>query len=285
MITQMLFSAVAHQFVRSLDTAYAHRSNARLSDNTRRLYSAYARRAAESLGAVPLMGLTALHVRDYIMELKGQDLSPATIVGHFHVLKSVVESLRDEMGEPLVQRKFNLDFIGLPTVRVTQQSAPCATRLDVEKALAAGGEVGRLVALLAGTGLRISEALNIGRGHVYDPAAGTITVAAGKTDAAARVVCLPQELMRYCGSDAHFTLAQPRFRDKLRALGLPPFHAYRRFRATHCRSMRMIESILKSQLGHSKRGDVTSLYDRSAENFELVRNEVQRVGMGFVIPQ
>jgi hypothetical protein len=43
----------------------------------------------------------------------------------------------------------------------------------------------------------------------------------------------------------------------------------------------MSESVLKSQLGHSLNGDITNLYDRSAQDAQFVRAEVERVGLGF----
>jgi hypothetical protein len=70
MTTQMQFAEVARQFVAGLDTAYAHRSSDRLSENTRRLYSRYAYRAAAMLGKVPLTQINAQHVRDYVETLR-----------------------------------------------------------------------------------------------------------------------------------------------------------------------------------------------------------------------
>jgi integrase len=74
----------------------------------------------------------------------------------------------------------------------------------------------------------------------------------------------------------------PTIYDALNRLGLPKCHAYRRFRATHCRTARMSEAVLKAQLGHADR-DITSRYDRSVQDAQFVRAEVERVGLGFSI--
>jgi integrase len=292
MTTQMPFTEVARQFVAGLDNAYAHRSSDRLSDNTRRLYSRYAFRAAATLGNVPLTQITAQHVRDYVDALKREELAPASIQGHFQVLKSIVESVRDGQGNPLVASRWNLDYVGLPTVKAAQQNAPCASRSDVERAIAAGGELARLVAFLAATGLRIGEALSltIGEGvNCYEPATGVIHVREGKTDAAARKVYLTESLRVFVNAQMGewgsrlFPVRLQTIYTNLKRLGLPPCHAYRRFRATHCRAAHMVETVLKSQLGHALGGDITSRYDKSAQDLEFVKSEVERVGLGFSI--
>jgi integrase len=286
------FSEVSNQFIASLDTAYAHRSSEPLSNNTRKLYSNCANRAAASLGSLALADVNAIQVRGYIAELKRESLKPATIVAHYTVLKKILEFPKDDCGNPLIKRSLNLGFIGLPTIKTAEQKAPCADSRDIERAIVQGEEIGPLVALAAGTGLRISEilSLSIGSGtNYYDPTNALIRIQDGKTAAASRGIYLPAALndllSEFAGARTGplFRSTKDQLYHRCRALGLPPFHAYRRYRTVHCRRSGLSEQILKYQLGHSSR-DITDRYaTRLVDDVAHVRAEIERVGLGFAL--
>jgi Phage integrase family len=94
------------------------------------------------------------------MSLAG--LSPQTIVTHSKVVKMVVASAVNAEGEEVYPRKWNHNFIGMPIVDPTKQHRPTVTQAGLQGILAAvKPRYTVLVALLAGTGLRIGEALGL----------------------------------------------------------------------------------------------------------------------------
>ena len=78
-------------------------------------------------------------------------------------------------------------------------------------------------------------------------------------------------------------------------LGIPGFHSARRWRVSHLKMTRTPDSLLKSWIGHAhcnqswesdNRGnDVTAIYDKSAADKEWRREVVNRVGIGFELPE
>jgi integrase len=113
-----------------------------------------------NLAEKPLVDVTYGTLRDLIGKLTDAGLAPASIIGHVQVVKLVVASAVDDDGEQLYPRKWNHDFIGLPIVRKEEQHRPTVTATEVEEILAsAKRRYAVLFALLAGSGLRIGEAL------------------------------------------------------------------------------------------------------------------------------
>ena len=89
-------------------------------------------------------------------------LSPQTIVTHSKVVKMVVASAVNAEGEEVYPRKWNHNFVGMPIVDPTKQHRPTVTQAELQGILAAiKPRYTVLVALLAGTGLRIGEALGL----------------------------------------------------------------------------------------------------------------------------
>jgi integrase len=288
-LVNVSFAEVANQFISGLNNQFAHRSSKGLAHNTRRLYARYASRASQSLGPLPLTDVNAFEVKKYIAELKRENLADTSIVSHFQVLRSVVESVRDDYGNPVANAKFNLSFVGLPIVHADKLRAPIASTGDIEKAISLGGEFGCLIALLAGTGLRISEAISLtvnGTGNRYEPAQSRIIILQGKTDAAARTVPLHTTLndrlakLAVGRTGRLFKGSESRFRHLIAKHRLAPFHGYRRFRATHLRRSNMNEEILKYLLGHARTG-ITDRYSRLSQDMQFVRTEVERAGLGW----
>lgn len=101
--------------------------------------------------------------------------SPKTMRNYIQVVKMVVASAVDKEGERLHPRQWNHEFIDLPLV--TEQRRPGLTAEEVATIVsAAEGQLRVLYSLLAGTGLRIGEALAL---EVADISGSVITVRQG----------------------------------------------------------------------------------------------------------
>ena len=167
--------------------------------------------------------------------------------------------------------------------------------------------------MLAGSGLRISEALSV---HVYgnekqtswDKDSGAISVKSSiyrgieynrvKTQAATRVVDLDPRLNEMIASFVaanDIQTGQYLFQsrdggpmnlktatDRLKKHGIKGFHAFRRFRATTLREAGVKEEIIRYWLGWADQ-TISDRYSKLAENVELRKQLASRAGLGFDI--
>jgi integrase len=242
-------------------------------------------------------------LRELVDQMAAAGLSPQTIVTHSKVVKMVVASAVDSDGDQIYPRKWNHDFIGLPIIRKELQRRPTLTETEVTEVLAsAKGRYAALFAVLAGTGLRIGEALglkstdlvsdcrvlhvrrSIWQGQEQEP----------KTPNAVRVVDIPEPLARLlqdhvAGRTGYLFAAKSgrplQQRNVLRALHATGkkigFHAFRRFRTETLRRARVPEDLTRLWLGHSKQ-TVTDFYASGLEKDEAWRREwCERAGLGF----
>jgi integrase len=160
-----------------------------------------------------------------------------------------------------------------------------------------------LIALLAGSGMRVGEALAIGMpgGNVWDPAAATITVQATlvrrhtlqsnpKTEAGNRVVDLHPELNALLRSlfpvltSRMFTASIDVYARRLKALGIQGFHSMRRFRITHQKLSNVPDTIIKFSAGHAA-SDITERYTKVGSQVDARRQWANDAGLGFSISQ
>src|SRR5277367_1900821 len=89
-------------------------------------------------------------------------LSAQSVVNYTKVVKMVVASAINAEGEQLYPLKWNHDFIGMPILKREEQRRPTLTEAELGEVLASTNKrYGVLFALLAGTGLRIGEALGL----------------------------------------------------------------------------------------------------------------------------
>jgi hypothetical protein len=88
-------------------------------------------------------------LRQFVEVLSAAGLAPKTIVNVVTVVKLVVASAVDEEGDQLHPRVWNHEFIQLPLVIKEKQNRPTITET----------EISALLKNVAGTGLRIGEAL------------------------------------------------------------------------------------------------------------------------------
>src|SRR5258708_29795275 len=113
------------------------------------------------LGNLELSQIENGTLRTFVETLTKKGMSASAINGVVGLVKEVVASARDSVsGARLYPRTWDNEFIDAPIVNPKSQSAPVATPEGVQKAISrASGQEKALYALLAGTGLRIGEAL------------------------------------------------------------------------------------------------------------------------------
>jgi len=123
----------------------------------------------EIIGETPLADIKNEVAKQLVIKMRAANLSDKTIVNYIHVLQSVIASVVNDEGEQVHTRTWNAHFIGLPVVNPKKQNRPTRTAKEIEKILAAvAGRYRVLYALLAGSGLRIGEALAIRLGPLSD---------------------------------------------------------------------------------------------------------------------
>lgn len=258
-----------------------------------------------NLGDNPLSDVSNRALRDLIGLLTDAGQSPATIIGHVQVVKMVVASAVDDEGEQLYPRKWNHDFIQLPIVRKENQRRPTITAPEIELVLAnTKRRYAVLFALLAGSGLRIGEALAL---KTFDLAADCRVLHVRrsiwhareqepKTPNAIRDVDLAEPLAQLLrehifgrtgyvfATDNGTPLGQRNALRSLHATGKKiGFHAFRRFRTEVLRRSRVPEDLVKLWLGHSKT-TVTDFYADGLRNDIAWRSEwCERAGLGFSV--
>lgn len=281
---------------------------------TLRAFGAYVRRL------LPIIGLgTELATFDngamkcLVTSLVAEKLSSKTVVEMVGTVKQIVGSATDDNGNQLFPRTWNSKFIDVP--QIGKQKQPCAAKEDVERAIknASSHQERLFYALLAGSGLRVAEALAI---HVagtddqtsWTESTSTISVRSSiyrgkeqnrvKTPAAIRTVDLDPRLNTAIARFVSESGIQPgaflfqsntgrvmylqTARVRLKKRGIPGFHSFRRFRITRLRELGVPEDILRFWSAHAGQG-ITDRYSKLAENAELRRQWAQRAGLGFDI--
>lgn len=256
-----------------------------------------------NLGDMNLADVGNGALKGLIEKMVSAGLSAQTIVNYTKVVKMVVASAVSDEGEEIYPRKWNHNFVGMPILKREEQHRPTVTEAELGEILASTSERWAvLFALLAGTGLRIGEALalkptdlsddcrvlhvirSIWHGQEQDP----------KTPNAVRVVDIAEplaELLRECvASKSEYLFAAKggrplQQRNVIRALHATGkkvgLHAFRRFRTETLRRARAPEDLIRLWLGHSKQ-TVTDFYAAGLEKDEAWRREwCERVGLGF----
>jgi integrase len=269
----------------------------------------------QRIGTTILADIKNEVAKQLVTQMKAAKLADKTIVGYFQVVRAVVASAVSSEGEQLHARNWNFHFISLPVVDEKKQTKPSFTTTEVEQILGrAKGRYKVLFALLAGTGLRIGEALGLKLGEHLSGDFSTIRVQQSvwrgqvqdpKTDNAVREIDIPKSLATFLkatvGNRMSGFLFQTKqggplvqrniFRNGLgkirREMKLErgkAFHAFRRFRTSHLRKNRVPWDLQKLWLGHANR-DVTDRYaEQLKEDVEWRKQEVEKVGLGFELP-
>lgn len=263
------------------------------------------------IGNTPLADIKNAAARELIASMKQDGLSDKTTVSYFQVLQSVIASAVNEEGEQVHPRTWDPHFIGVPTINPKKQNRPTRTAKEIEKIVAtATGRYRVLFALLAGTGLRIGEAvaLRINR-HISDDCS-TIFVRQSlwhgqeqdpKTQAAVRDVDIPTELASLLADfigkrkdgflfrTASGEPLSPRniLRDSLYPTLLKlkqpktGFHCFRRFRESVLQMSDARALLVDYWMGHENRDMGTRYAKQLVEDVGWRKQWAEKVGLGF----
>jgi hypothetical protein len=271
----------------------------------------------EKLGAVPLANLNNSTLKTFVSEMAAETLEDdrprfgaKSIANYTQIVKFVVASALDAQGEQQFPRKWNTDFLDLP--QIADQRRPCFSAVELQQIInRAEGQDQILFALLAGTGVRIGEAIAL---RVQDVDGSVIHIrhslwngvlGSPKTKQGVRDVDLPSDLARViqlniaglqptsfvfqneAGGALHQSNVLRRsLHPLLKSAGLAVcgFHSFRRFRVTHLRRSRVPEDLIRFWIGHSA-GSITDKYSRIADDVEFRQRCAQQCGLGFDLPR
>ena len=261
------------------------------------------------IGDIALESVNNLTLKELVSKMADAGFTPKTIHNYTHVVKSVVASVVNEQGEQVYPRKWNHEFIDLPEVR--NQRTPTFTAEEVAQILlTAEGQYRVLYALLAGSGLRIGEAIGL---EVTDVSDATIRVRQSvwngrkqtpKTTNAVREVDLHSSLSamlkafigdRKTGFVFQTRNGKPWSQPNILTGSLHPilnsigkdesgFHGFRRFRVTHLRKNHVPEDLLRFWIGHADKS-VTDGYSKVKEDVTFRKVCAENVGLGFQVPE
>lgn len=241
-------------------------------------------------------------LRELVEKMSTAGLSAKTIVNYVQVAKLVVASAVDDEGQRIYPRTWNHDFIQLPVVRKDKQRRPTVSETDLTDILSnvRKRKYKMLFALLAGTGLRIGEALAL-RPTDFAPDCRLLYVRRSlwrkqeqepKTSNAVRVVDIPEVLASqlrdyvYGVTGYLFATAQGmplQQRNVLRVLHSAKrvgFHAFRRFRLTWLRKNGAPKDLERFWMGHASE-EVGDLYSKLKEDVAFRQDWAERIGLGF----
>jgi integrase len=259
------------------------------------------------VGDIPLADLTPAKANQLITAMAKEGLSAKTIKNYFGVFTQVIASAKNDKGEELYPYKWDPAFLDLPKVTKRKQRRPTFTADVVEKIISlAMPREAMLYALLAGTGLRVGEALGLEVQHFVDDSLNIEQslwngkTFSPKTDNGVRPVDLPHDLAQKLrqfigvrrtgyifqaenGSALHQSnLLRRRLHPILKGLGIEKqgFHGFRRFRITHLRKQRVAEDLVRLWAGHSNQS-VTDGYVKVSDDEGFRRSAVEQAGLGF----
>ena len=263
-----------------------------------------------NIGDNPLANINNAAMKQLVAKMDAAGLSAKTIINYSGLVKLIVASAKSKEGEPLFSRKWDSEFIDLPIVRNQRQP-----KFSIETMSAivqnATGQYRVLYALLAGSGLRIGEALGLEVGKHISNDCRTLYVRQSvwegetqkpKTASALRDVDLCPALAAMlnafiAGQTTGFLfknstgkpLAQSNVLRRslhpiLTALEVPKagFHSFRRFRATHLSKTRVPESLRKFWMGHSETNQ-TEEYVKLFDEVVYRQEVADSIGLGFEV--
>jgi integrase len=300
----MNFKTQSETFLKAAKT----RKRNPISDATSRKYEASLEHAYSLFANRELSDVNNNALKVLVAKLSAEGLSASTITGVVTVIKLVVASAVDENGDQLFPRTWNHEFMDLPVIDPKSQKAPVMGAQALSKAISqANGQDKALVALLAGSGLRVGEAQALFVGpedsvnSTWDPETGTVYVKTTvvedsdiqqgtKTPAGVREVDLAPELNAFLVAALRPVVGQRVFhgaKNELfcrktaaaRLATVPGFHSLRRFRVTHLRK-HVPEGLLKFWIGHSNES-VTDRYDKIRADVPARKSFAEKAGLGF----
>ena len=260
-----------------------------------------------NVGDMPLANINNQAMKQLVGKMDTAGLSAKTIINYTGLVKLVVGSAKSEEGEPLFPRKWDSEFIDLPIVRNQRQPMFAAETMSsiVQKTT---GQFRVLYALLAGSGLRIGEALGLEVENISKDCR-TLHIRQSvwegvkqkpKTASAIRDVDLCPALAamlktfiadRKTGIVFRNALGKPLAQSNVLRRSLHPvlerlevpkagFHSFRRFRATHLTKSRVPESLVKFWMGHAATSQ-TEEYVKLFGEVDYRKEVADGIGLGF----
>jgi len=243
--------------------------------------------------------------------------SAKTICNYFKVFTHVIASVKDDKAKQVFPREWDLAYIALPMVCPREQHRPTLEPEEIETLLA---KCKRFIyrtaaALLAGTGVRISEllALELGKHISTDCTVITIRQQRGKwgdiestpkSDAGFRDIDLCPQLAKVLRTHigdrksgflfetetgkmlSPANLWRDGFATIVREMGRVGvrYHAFRRFREAVLQASDCRELLIDYWMGHSNTGMGTRYAKQLVENRKFRAEWAEKVGLGFEIP-
>src|SRR5258708_10162005 len=120
-------------------------------------------------------------------------LEPKTIVNYYLIAAAVFATAKDRKGKQLFPRQWDLNYIGLPAVEKKTQKTPTLEATEIETILAASKKIYRvLYCLLAGSGLRIAEALGLEVGKHFSADCSIVYVRHQRTKKGHKIESYPK---------------------------------------------------------------------------------------------
>jgi integrase len=255
----------------------------------------------------PLASVSNPALRSLVEKMYRSGLAAQSIVTYTTLVKLIVASALNDEGEPVYPRKWNSNFIDLPTI--TTQRQPCFTSEQMSAILQnSEGSSKVLYGLLAGSGLRIGEAFALETKHILsegrtlriEQSCWGTTIWTPKTQNANRYVDLHSELAELVrehvgirkegfvfqnslgGPLSQTNVVRRSFHPLLKRLGIEKqgFHGFRRFRCTWLRRNQVSEDLVKYWLGHAPQ-DVTDRYSKLSEDENFRHTVSEKVALGF----
>jgi integrase len=260
-------------------------------------------RILPTLGDMPLSEVGNAAMKQLVDKCTVAGLAPKTIVSYCALVKLVMASAVNAEGEQIYKRTWNHEFVGLPIVDSSKLKRPTLTADEVSTVISNANErYAVLFALLAGTGLRIGEALALKTTN-FASDCRTVSVERSmwngqeqdpKTPNAVRIIDIPESLAsmlrRIVAGKAGYIftsrsgrpLTQRMALTKLHELaGKVGLHCFRRFRASVLWKSRVPEELTKLWLGHAD-SSITDGYARQLREDVSFRQEwVEKCGLGF----
>src|SRR5208282_1960004 len=266
-----------------------------------------------AIGTTDLVGFGNGAMKEFASGLSRKGLGPKTVLETVLLVQLIVGSALSLDGDRLYPRDWNFEFLDLPPV--VGQKQPVLTPEQLKAALA-DKQYGLFYALLAGTGMRIGEALALrygarGKKTGWDPISAVLDVRSSiwrgqeglpKTLAGIRQIDLHpalnvalQEYVKDLGlspTDEDFVFMTPAGnrlsespvrKESLAPLGIEGFHAFRRFRVTHLRGQGVPEDLLRHWIGHAD-ASITDKYSKLDQDIALRKTWAAKAGLGFEVP-
>jgi integrase len=274
------------------------------------------------VGDKPLASLDNPEAKELLVRMKAetadgeQRFSDKTICEYFKVFAQVIASAKDDKAKQLYSRSWDLAYICLPMVCQREQHRPTLEPEEIEAILSNCKRlIYRMVAaLLAGTGIRISEllALEIGKHISADCTVISIRQQRGKwggiestpkTESGFRDIDLCHQVAKmlrsYIGDrksgflfetesgkmlspenlwrDGFATIVRDMGREGVR------FHAFRRFREAVLQASECRELLIDYWMGHYNTGMGSRYAKQLVENRKFRAEWAEKVGLGFEI--